>query len=82
MNNTIPCVQMITTNSRLGVKSKRKKHGEFGNSRDGGMETRKGTVLGAVLARVPSIVKMKSAHTKKVQTSYMLGIAGVLMWFA
>jgi len=71
---------MTTTNSRLGVKSKRKKHGELGNSRDGVMETGKGTaILGAVLARVPRIAKMKSVHTKKVPTSYMLGIAGVLM---
>src|SRR6266852_4530492 len=38
MNNTIPCAQTTTTNSRLGVRSKRKKQGEPGDRRDGAMK--------------------------------------------
>lgn len=80
MNNTIPCAQTTTTNSRLGVRSKRKKQGEPGDRRDGAMKTGKETVVpGVILARVLSTVKMKSVHTKKVFTNNKLNITHILM---
>lgn len=73
MNNTIHCDQTTTTNSKLGVKSKRKKQGEQDNRRDGATKTGRGAgVLGVILAQVLNTAKTKNALTRKVLTNSKL----------